>query len=678
MNATLPAFVSTLGWALVHFVWQGTLVGIATAIALLALRNARPQTRYAVCCAALALCLALPIVGVWRGMQSDAAVAGTPITSALATNAADPVVLPDHASVTLSASWRSSLQGQLPWIVALWSLGAGLLAARMALGMMWVGRIGRSRTGASHPRWQRRLDRLAEKLGIERMVRLRVTPDLASPVAAGCWKPMVLVPAALIANMPLDLLEALLAHELAHIKRHDYLVNLIQSAIESLLFYHPVVWWLSKQIRIEREQIADDIAACALGEPHRLALALHELDVFQQDQLQRLDDFTGAIQLVPAANGGHLMSRIQRLIRPNQHALDWKMALPIIGMATFCLTVYARDSSPALARSSEASMASAVAMADASTARPTLNSSAYRIATLAPVLARASTLAHDSLSASSAIARATAMAHAAAAMPVLADIRIAKATDNRGDAYALVRADHDGMTMSGDTRDIPQIEGARKKVHGDFIWVRHNGRTYIVQDPAVIARAVDAWKTTEPIEKQMQALEDQMKVPEQRMEALDKQMEELSNEKSPAHVAMEKYQAQMEPLQNQVEAIGRKMEAIGDKMEDANATQRETLQRQMDALQQQMAPLSAQMEKLGALMEQQGKQIEASMAPMEKLGKQMEAESKPMEALGKQMEALGKQEEALSKEADRKIQALIEEAMRSGKAAPTENIIQRD
>jgi len=678
MNAMLPAFVSTLGWALVHFVWQGTLVGIATAIALMALRNARPQTRYAVCCAALALCFALPVIGVWRGMQADAAVAGAPIAGALATNAADSVVLSDHASVAFATSWRSTLQGQLPRIVALWSIGAGLLALRMALGMMWVGLIGRSPSGASHPRWQRRLDRLAEKLGIERPVRLRVTPDLASPVAAGCWKPMVLVPAALIANMPLDLLEALLAHELAHIKRHDYLVNLIQSAIESLLFYHPIVWWLSKQIRIEREQIADDIAACALGEPHRLALALHELDVFQQDQQQRLDDFTGAIQLVPAANGGHLMSRIQRLIRPNQHALDWKMALPIIGMATFCLTVYARDSSPALARSSEASMAAAVAMADAPAARPALSSSAYRMATLAPALARASMLAHDSVSAP-AIARATAMAHAAAALPVLADVRIAKANDNHGDAYALVRAGHDGMTMSGDTRDVPQIEGARKKVHGDFIWVRHNGRTYIVQDPAVIARAVDAWKTTEPIEKQMQALEDQMKVPEQRMEALEKQMDELSNEKSPAHVAMEKYQAQMEPLQSQAEAIGRKMEAIGDKMEDANAAQRETLQRQMETLQAQMAPLSAQMEKLGALMEQQGKQIEASMEPMEKLGKQMEAESKPMEALGKQMEALGKQEEALSKEADGKIHALLEEAVRAGKAMPTENIIiQRD
>jgi len=673
MNAMLPSFVSNLGWALIHFVWQGTLVGIATAIALIALRNSRPQARYAVCCVALALCLALPVIGVWRGMDAHAAVADMPVTAAPAMLVAAPVSLPGHAAVARSASWRSSLQGQLPSIVALWSIGAGLLALRMALGMMWVGRIGRSRTNSIHPRWQRRLDRLAERMDIARAVRLRVADDLSSPVAAGCWKPMVLVPAALIANMPLDLLEALLAHELAHIRRHDYLVNLVQSAIESLLFYHPVVWWLSKRMRIEREQIADDIAARALGEPHRLALALHELDVFQQEQLQRLDDLRGAFQLVPAANGGHLMSRIQRLIRPNQHALDWKMALPIIGMATFCLTVYARDASPAAAQSPQATT-SLAAMPDVPGARPALSSSAYRIAVQAQATARASTLARNS---APAIARATAIAHAMVAIPALADIRIAKATESRGDAYALVRADRDGITMSGDTRDIPQIEGARKKMHGDFIWVRHNGRSYIVQDPAVIAQAVEAWKTTEPIEKQMQALEEQMKIPEQRMEALDKQMEELSNDKSPAHIAMEKYQAQMEPLEKQAEAIGRKMEALGERMEDANAAQRETLQRQMQTLQQQMAPLSTQMEKLGALMEQQGKQIEVSMAPIEKLGKQMELESKPMEALGKQMEALGKQEEVLSKEADRRIQALLEEAVRSGKALPAENI-QRD
>jgi beta-lactamase regulating signal transducer with metallopeptidase domain/predicted nucleic acid-binding Zn-ribbon protein len=671
MNAMLSSLVPVLGRSLIDFLWQGALVGLAASVALMLLRNARSQARYAVCCAALALCLALPVAGVWRGLAAAAATDAPPaaqfVEFAVAAN--DPV-----PSAATPASWPSTLQEQFPWIVAVWSIGAALLALRMALGLAWVARAGREH-GHPHPRWQRRLDRLAEKIGVECKVRLRIVADLASPVAAGCWKPLVLVPAALIADMPLDLVEALLAHELAHVRRHDYLVNLIQSAIEALLFYHPVVWWLSGRIRIEREQIADDLAATAIGEPRRLALALHELDLFQ-DRLRDADARDGCFttSLIPAANGGHLMSRIQRLVRPNQHALSWKMALPIIGLTALCLTVHARDASPAVARPADVSTP-VVATPTEPTARPSLAASAYRIAALAPALARASTLARDS---APAIARATAlaMAHATVAMPVLADVRIAKATESHGDAYALVRADRDGMTMSGDTRDIPRIESARKKVHGDFIWVRHDGRTYVVQDPAILAKAIDVWKTTEPIEKQMQALEERMKVPEQRMEELGKQMEELGSDRSPANVAMEKFDAQMETLDRQIEAISSRIETVGDKMEDAKAAERETLQREMEALQAKMAPLTAQMEKLSAQMEQQGKQIEAAQAPIEKLGKQMEEESKPMEALGKQMEALGKQEEQIAHEADRKIHALLEEAMRAGKATPTENLRQ--
>jgi len=688
MNAMLPSFVSTLGWALIHFVWQGTIVGIATAIALIALRNARPQTRYAVCCAALALCLALPIISVWRGMHSDAALTDMPIVTAFATNAADSVALPDRTPVARSTSWRSSLQGQLPSIVALWSIGAGLLALRMALGMMWVGRIGRSRTSASHPRWQRRLDRLAERLGIACPVSLRVTPDLASPVAAGCWKPMVLVPAALIANMPLDLLEALLAHELAHIRRHDYLVNLIQSAIESLLFYHPVVWWLSKQIRIEREQIADDLAAHVIGEPHRLALALHELDAFQQDQLQRLGDFPVAIQLVPAANGGHLMSRIQRLIRPNQHALDWKMALPIIGLTAVCLSVYAHDNKPALA-----SAIPAPASAPAVIATNVAATSAETAATIAPAIATkvAARSAETAARVASTIAtRAAVMsAETAARMaPVLAAsatttafsravVASASGLHPRNDSYAIVRTGQDGMNMSGDSRDIPAIEKTKQKVHGDFVWVRRGDEAYVVQDPAIIARVVAAWKPAEELGKQMDALGKQMDIPSKHMEELGKRIESLGNRNQPYSAAMEKTSAQMEALGSQQEAIGNKMEALGNKMEHASDAEREALERQMKALEAQMQPIEQQMDKLGATMDEHCKEMEAAQKPMEDLGKQMEEAGKPMEALGKQMEALGKQEEQLSHEADLKVKALIDEAMRSGKAVPTENI-QRD
>lgn len=126
--------------------------------------------------------------------------------------------------------------------------------------------------------------------------------------------------------MPAQLLEALLAHELGHVRRHDYLVNLLQNVIETLLFYHPAVWWISRRICSERELIADDIAARLLGEPRRLALALSELERLQ----------FSTHHLAQAANGGDLMTRIKRLLRPDTQALNWRAAIPVLGLAAIC------------------------------------------------------------------------------------------------------------------------------------------------------------------------------------------------------------------------------------------------------------------------------------------------------------------------------------------------------
>jgi D-alanyl-D-alanine endopeptidase (penicillin-binding protein 7) len=309
--------IGVLGWTLLHFVWQGALVGCATAVVLTALRNARPERRYLAACAGLLLCLAWPaadlVLALRGGAQAVGIGAGLP---GLASRVADGG----------AAGMLSWLQAHLDWIVGLWTACTAALALRMALGLLWIERAG----DATDPAWQARLSTLAARCGLDREVRLRVIDGLSSPVTAGWWRPVVLVPAALLTGMSPQLLEALLAHELGHVQRHDYLVNLVQNVIETLLFYHPAVWWISHRIRIEREQIADDFAAGRLGEPRRLALALSELERLQ---------FSGQ-RLAQAANGGDLMARIRRLLRPDTrletHTLDWKAALPVLGLALVC------------------------------------------------------------------------------------------------------------------------------------------------------------------------------------------------------------------------------------------------------------------------------------------------------------------------------------------------------
>src|SRR5471032_1820873 len=361
MNSVLPALVPAIGWALLNFLWQGLLIGWGAALALHLLRGARPQTRYAVACAAMLLCAALPLASIASHMMDaygarDANAAPPPATFNFSIDGA--AALPAMPAL-LHGGWRSllkwDLSGQLGWIVLLWSCGAALMTLRLTIGLQWVSEQTSSSRYRRDPYWQRRLSELARRFDIERHVRLGVSDLLDSPITAGCWRPIVLVPTALVSGMPPDLLEALLAHELAHIKRHDYLVNLIQSAIEILLFYHPSVWALLRRIRIEREQVADDLAVAMLGQPQRLAQALSELDRFQ----------FATTQLAHAAHGGNLMSRIKRLLRPDVEPISWKIAIPLLGLCAASAVFYVQAAPQSIVVSDTPAISSAAVVAEA-------------------------------------------------------------------------------------------------------------------------------------------------------------------------------------------------------------------------------------------------------------------------------------------------------------------------
>jgi D-alanyl-D-alanine endopeptidase (penicillin-binding protein 7) len=300
---SLDLVMNAWGWALLNFIWQGAVVGAAAALLLAVLRGASARWRYAVCAAGLGLCLALPLVQCLDVAPTDVEFTGE---------------LP-------------ALAEQMPALVCAWALGAGLMLGRVALGLAWVRRARRRSTPAP-AEWQSRLEALARRLGLRRAVALRLLSELAGPITVGALKPCVLLPAALLSRLPVDLLEALLAHELAHVRRWDYLANLLQSAVEALLFFHPVVWWLSARMRAERELVADEISATALGDSRRLALALHALSELQPRA-------TPAVAL--AAGGGDLLRRIERLLAPRPQATGWKLALPALLIAATSFVVQA-------------------------------------------------------------------------------------------------------------------------------------------------------------------------------------------------------------------------------------------------------------------------------------------------------------------------------------------------
>lgn len=297
MSTTPAILVPAVGWALLHFLWKGALLSLAAALFLRLTRGGRPQVRYIVLCAVLVLCVLVPLIDGYREFTAMAAIDPVPALPAWMQHAVAPA-LPEDPML---------------WVVVAWLLGVGLMMVRVVVGLAWVHRLAHASHACANDAWQACVSALAQRCGIRRPIRLRVVPHLSGPVAAGWWRPVVLVPASLLTQMPPDLIEALLAHEVAHIRRFDYLVNLMQRAIEALLFYHPGVWWLSGRIRVERELIADELAASLTGNPRHLALALNQLSQQQ------------GVEAAPAgaalwAHGGVLSERIRRLVRPQQPA----------------------------------------------------------------------------------------------------------------------------------------------------------------------------------------------------------------------------------------------------------------------------------------------------------------------------------------------------------------------
>jgi hypothetical protein len=183
-------------------------------------------------------------------------------------------------------------------------------SVRLAAGWISAARLRSSHNRPPSEEWQHALQRLIERMRVGRPVRLLVSDRVESLSVMGWLRPVILAPLGLLTGLASDHVEALLAHELAHVRRHDYLVNLLQGIAESLLFYHPAVWWLSGQIRAEREHCCDDLAVAASGDVLTYARALAELES------ARPAHFKAAL----AANDGSLVRRIRRLIDPAAHA----------------------------------------------------------------------------------------------------------------------------------------------------------------------------------------------------------------------------------------------------------------------------------------------------------------------------------------------------------------------
>ena len=220
-----------------------------------------------------------------------------------------------------------TIERMLPSLVTLWIVGLCFCSVRLLGGLAIVARLRRQYTEPASHEWQQRLAALARRMRVRGRdaISLRVSVNIRTAAVIGWLRPVILVPASALSGLAPQQMEAVLAHELAHIRRHDYLVNLLQSVVETLFFYHPAVWYLSKRVRLERENCCDDDAVAVVGDPLTYAAALTDLELLRQ----------GVPTLAMAANGGSLLRRVQRLLQPRSEetAPTWSTATGLLTLA---------------------------------------------------------------------------------------------------------------------------------------------------------------------------------------------------------------------------------------------------------------------------------------------------------------------------------------------------------
>lgn len=656
----LADVVRAIGHALVHSTWQCALVGVLAGGALRLARDASPQLRYLIAAVSLLLCVVLPILTAMLALFANA-----PATPIAGFDAMEADVAWSGASNDVAVNTPTTFDAMLPALVAAWAAGASLFCLRTLLGVAWVRRMRAVPQPPLQLRWQETLDALSIRFGL-RGVALRLVEDLDTPVAAGWWRPVVLLPMSIALRMPAAQVEALLAHELAHVRRHDYLVNLLQRVVEALLFFHPVAWWLSRRVRIERELVADRMAADVLGDGRRLALALAALSELPVP-VRPLP------HVAPAAHGGSLMSRIQQLISkqpaPAQARPVGRIALPLVGIAAACVAFLAQAQIGERART-EAQVAGANAQHSADAAERVRAAAETTSAISGKAATEAAEAAHAAGHAQFKAAESAARAARAKQSTQTAQVTRISMDDDEDDAWAIVRQGKDGYSMSGSTGDMDDISAAKRAMNRDFIWYRRDGKAWVIDDPATVARVQAAWKDSDVIGEKMSKLGDEMSVHGKKMEGLGKQMEKLSGKHVPSQAMMDAQRRMGALAAEQSELAGKQqLAAMKQSRADTDAEQ-DALDKEMDALGAQMDKLGDEMDRTADILERESQRLEASSEPMEALGRQMEEAGKPMEALGEQMDVLGKQQETLVRKAEKDMKVVIGDAEKKGLAKP--------
>jgi beta-lactamase regulating signal transducer with metallopeptidase domain len=363
--------VVALGWTLLHFCWQSAIIALLYALMDRCLFRVTTAVRYGVAMTMLGL---MPFAAIATFIEQERLVVhldqgeqtfvASQIGSLHTTIAMEaPFVAPAMADSEL---WIAGHADRLmPWIDGVWLAGVCFLALR-AVGGWWRLRSLRRRAQVPVPPVvQRSFAKVVGQLRLAQSVVLRVSRDVISPMAMGIWRTSVILPLRVATSLPAEQLEAVLAHELAHIRRWDYFCNLLQTAIECLFFFHPAVWWMSRRTRELREVCCDEIAARTCADPGIYAEALLQMEEQRAEHLQ--------LAVALHGNGGTLLNRIRRVM--GERTMEYG-SMSVVRVAAACLVVAGLAAAPHVAKGLKAEPADARIVAEENVAPALLTATA--------------------------------------------------------------------------------------------------------------------------------------------------------------------------------------------------------------------------------------------------------------------------------------------------------------
>jgi beta-lactamase regulating signal transducer with metallopeptidase domain len=294
-----PDFLNALAWSLVHFLWQGAAIAALAAVVMIVFKS--PQARYLIGIGALALMLTSFAVtfGVLRGSTGN----GAEMSPLLPAHVAATAWMPDDSAPLSSVEMPVAAERDFLWVARAWLVGVFALALRIAFGLLVLEQLRRRRLVELPEPLVARCRALQRRVGIRRIIRYCECQVVRVPAVIGFFRPIVLIPVRALTGLSQEQLEAVVAHELGHIKRFDVAVNFIQVITETLFFFHPAVWWLNKRIRADREDCCDDVAVAMSGGSVGLARALATMASWRD-----------APRFAMAATGSPLAARVARLL----------------------------------------------------------------------------------------------------------------------------------------------------------------------------------------------------------------------------------------------------------------------------------------------------------------------------------------------------------------------------